>query len=126
MNNLADNLGDWILLVALIVGLASTTMETVVKPFLQGVISRLNDPVTFKGSNYYAGLVRAFTFMVAVVEGAPFAEQLNIFNTLGADVPDATGVLVAAVTITFFSKQLHDVATFVEMWIANKSATTTE
>jgi hypothetical protein len=62
--------------------------------------------------------VRLIVFAVACIEGYAFKADLDIFNQLGAkeDVPEVLGVILAAIVMTFFSKQLHDFTAFAKAW----------
>ena len=117
MNNLASNLQDWILLLALIVGLAGTTMETLVKPFLHELVGRKDDLAGIKKTKHYDYFLRVVVFVIAYLEAYPFRADLDIFGVLGADgIPEFVGVILAAFIITFGSKQVHDAAKFFKVW----------
>jgi hypothetical protein len=61
-------------------------------------------------------------FAVACLEAYPFAEDLNIFGVLGNhEVPEFVGVAMAALVVTFGSKQVHDLATALKSIAANKT-----
>jgi len=121
MYNLTDNLQDWIILLGLIVMLAGATMETLVKPFIHELTSGFDDPAGFKKTNTYSYLIRISVFLISMLEAYPFRDDLNIFGILGVhEVHELAGVALAALIITFFSKQVHDFAQFIKAWANNK------
>jgi hypothetical protein len=116
-----SNVGDWIILLAVVVGLVSTTMETIVKPFVQELIAKLPNGDLFKSGVAYGYLIRLLVFAVAIIEMQPFTEHLNIFETLGGyDVPDLVVVVICGFTVTFFSKQIHDFAAVMKIYLGDK------
>ena len=96
-------------------------METLVKPFIHELVSGFGNEYWGKGGKGYSYIIRISVFIIAMVEAYPFRDDLNIFGILGVhEVHELAGVAIAALIITFFSKQVHDLATFIKAWANNK------
>jgi hypothetical protein len=59
---------------------------------------------------------------VACIEAYPFKADLDIFGQLNAkyEVPEMAGVILAAVCVTFGSKQIHDLGTSLKAFANRK------
>ena len=118
MNEILNNIGNWILLVVMIMGFAGVTVETIIKPAIKEIIPGFDDPDGFKASKAYGHLIQFIVFFAVCVEGYAIRTEIDIFHTLGVrgDFTEIAGVLAAAIESTFFSRQIHDVADFFKLW----------
>lgn len=122
MGDIMTIVGDWTLVIMVVLGLAGSTMELLAKPFIQALVSKLEYAENFKKTDKYKYLIQFVMFGICILEGAPFVNGLDIFSALGANgVPQESGLIIAAILITFFSRQLHDVAAFINAW-ANRGS----
>lgn len=121
MMYLWDNIVNWVLLAAFVMGVVNITTEVVAKPFLHELVGKREDPPGFKDSKGYEYLMTIIVFGVAMLEGWPFRAGLDVFAMAGVDeVPEFVGVAIAAIIIAFGSKQLHDVSTFFKLWAKSR------
>jgi len=116
MNTIIEDIGSWFILVATILAFTGVTVETMVKPLIHTMLEKSENGELFKKTKVYDYLFRVVVFGVACVESYVFAKQLDIFATLGAvdgnSTSELAGIVIAALGITFFSKQIHDIAGF--------------